>query len=152
MHILTYTSPLHDPFANLLVAYFTELDIGIPEEVIRSKILPLILQEQHSKTLEIALMQEHDQYTGFSIYQIDSPDSDWCKRPGWGCIREFYIRPHLRRNGFGRVLAQWTEARLREMGATGLYLTADDALPFWAACGFHRCDEICSNNLEILTK
>lgn len=152
MQILPYDPGMNTPLADLLVEYFTDMDAGIPENTIRTKILSLFLQGCARNALEIALATEADHCIGFSIYQIDSGNSDWCKRPGWGCIREFYIRPDRRRQGLGQELAGWTENRLREMGATHLYLTADDALAFWTFCGFVNSHETCSNELEILTK
>lgn len=139
-------------FETLLVDYFLELDAGIPEDTIRSKILQLFLKEEQYGILHIAFACHNAHPIGFAIYQIDTPESDWCKYPGQGCIREFYIQPQYRRQGFGRMLAAWTQAHLQQLGARQLYLTADDAAPFWLACGFVHSHQLCSNDFEIMTK
>ena len=41
---------------------------------------------------------------------------------------------------------------LRALGAEHLNLTSDDAAAFWERCGFSNSHELCSNELEILTK
>lgn len=152
MTILQYDPSHRTHLETMLVDYFTELSAGIPEPVIRDKILSLILNEHSQNILRIAIALENQIPMGFSIYQIDSPKSDWCKFPGWGSIREFYIKPKYRRLGHGSQLAAWTDQQLRKMGAVKLYLTADDAIPFWQHCGFSNSHEFCSNELEILTK
>lgn len=152
MTICPYT-PLHrKSFETMLVDYFTELSAGIPEETIRTRILDLFLDLESRGIIHIAMALENSSPIGFSVYQIDSPQSDWCKRPGWGSIREFYIQPPHRSKGLGTQLAAWTEDQLRRLGAQSLYLTADDAIPFWEHCGFSNTHEFCSNELEILTK
>ena len=60
--------------------------------------------------------------------------------------------PKLKFDLLGAELEAWTDRELRSMGATRLYLTADDAIPFWQHCGYSKTDEFCSNELEILTK
>lgn len=145
--------PAHRPqFETMLLDYFNELSSGIPESVIRERIMELFLGEQNLGIIQIAITLNDDIPIGFSVYQIDTPKSDWCKRPGWGSIREFYIRPDFRCRGLGTELAAWTERELRKMGAQHLYLTADDAIPFWQHCGYSKTNEFCSNELEILTK
>lgn len=145
--------PIHRThLETMLVDYFTELSAGIPEPVIRGKILNLFQEGHNRNILRIAIAVENNAPMGFSIYQIDSPKSDWCKRIGWGSIREFYIRPTFRGHGLGTQLAAWTDRELRKMGAQHIYLTADDAIPFWQHCGYSKTYELCSNQLEILTK
>lgn len=152
MTISQYEPSYHPQLETMLVDYFTELSAGIPETVIRGKILEMLLDEESRDILRIAIALKNDAPIGFSIYQIDSPKSDWCKKEGWGSIREFYIHPNFRSRGLGTELAAWTDQELRKMGASHLYLTADDAIPFWQHCGYSKTNEFCSNELEILTK
>jgi len=42
-----------------------------------------------------------DKIIGFVNYQIDTLDSDWCEREGWGFIREIYVDKTLRGKGLG---------------------------------------------------
>ncbi len=139
-------------FTQLFAAYFSEIGAGVPEDIVRDKLIPHIFALEEKKTLRIDLAFSEDICIGFSIYQIDTLESDWCKRPGWGFIREFYIAPPYRRFGFGRKLAEHTEKALRNMGASGLYLTSDSGIPFWVSCGWRETREICSNELNILEK
>lgn len=151
MTFFAYTHSMKAQFADLLAAYFPEVASDIPEDILRGKLADLI-DEQHSQgILGITIAAEGTAAIGFSIYQIDTPESDWCKRPGWGFIREFYIVPEFRKQGFGRRLAYHTEQRLGEMGAARLYLTSDCG-PFWTGCGWQDTGEVCSNDLPIFEK
>ena len=152
MTITHYDQTHRSRLETMLVDYFNEISGDIPEHIIRGKLLELLLGEQEHDIIRIAIGLDGSTPIGFAIYQIDSPQSDWCKRPGYGCIREFYIVPEYRRRGYGAQLAAWCEQDLLRLGAKGLYLTADDAIPFWHHCGYRNTDEICSNDLEILTK
>lgn len=153
MTIFDYTPNLRPQFTDLLSAYFSELDSDIPEDILRGKLTDLI-EDQHSKgIIRISLAANNKTLTGFSIFQIDTPESDWCKRPGWGFIREFYVAPDSRHQGYGSRLAAHTEQCLREMGAEKLYLTSDHAaLTFRQHCGWHPTEEQCTNGLPLLEK
>ena len=151
MTIVPYEKTIRPQFTALLVDYFRELDDSLPEHFIRGKLLDLLLRQQEAGILHIAVAME-DTPIGFSLFQIDVPESDWCKCPGWGCIREFYIAPAYRRRGYGKALADFSESQLHRLGAKKLYLTADTASGFWAQCGYGNTHEICSNDLEIFTK
>lgn len=153
MTIIPYDHSLRSQFEQMLVTYFIDdLHSDIPEDIIRGKLMEHITGYVHHHITYIAIALEGDTPIGFSIYQIDSPESDWCKRPGWGFIREFHIAEGYRGQGFGNALAAYTEQQLRSLGAVQLYLTSDSAAGFWEKLGWHSTQEICSNDLEILTK
>lgn len=153
MTIYEYSNSLKAQWTNLFTSYFLEdLNCDLPENVVRGKLCSFILEQWEKGILYIAVSLVDETPMGFSIYQIDNTKSDWCKRPGWGCIREFYIAPSHRHKGFGAALAAYSEKHLRALGAERLYLTCDDAATFWEYCGYSNTHEICSNNLEILTK
>ncbi len=153
MTIIEYTPALRRGFEEMLVEYFlVDLQGDIPEDIIRNKLLDHILHYVENHIVYLAVAGTADNPIGFSIYQIDNPKSDWCKKPGWGFIREFYIRREYRGCGNGKLLAAYTEQQLRILGASQLYLTSDDAVSFWTHCGWHNTHEMCSNGLEILTK
>lgn len=139
-------------FEEMLVAYFNELDSGIPEGILKEKLFPYVLRLYQQEIIHIALLVRNELPAGFAIYQIDTPRSDWCKKEGWGCIREFFIAESHRRQGYGRKLAAYSENHLRKLGATQIYLTGDTAISFWQHCGFCTTGEICSNGLEIMCK
>lgn len=152
MTMQPYTKSCKRILANLMTDYMEELNCDIPEHIIRGKLSDFIDEQYAGGTIRITLAMEHDRPIGFSVYQVDTPDSDWCKRPGWGFIREFYVVPDSRKNGTGRALAACTERELRSMGAEQLYLTSTTAIPFWQRCGWHLTEELCSNGQYILEK
>ena len=136
----------------MTVPYMLELDSSFQEAVVRERILPLIRRQFDAGIIRVSCAMEGETPVGFSVFQIDSPESDWCKRPGWGFIREFYVIPAYRKQGTGAALAAHTEQALRAMGASQLYLTATEAVPFWQRCGWHLTEELCSNGQYILEK
>lgn len=152
MTFIDYTKDYQHCLENLMAAYMAELGDDTPEDVVRRKLFPFIHKQFDAKLIRITLALEGGTPIGFSVYQIDIPESDWCKRPGWGFIREFYIAPEFRRRNAGRRLADDTEQRLRNMGCTQLYLTSDTAVPFWERCGYTNTNEQCSNGSNILIK
>lgn len=152
MEIINYTPTYRIAFEEMLVTYFTELSSDIPEPIIRGKLMDLIHGQIEQDIIHVALILDNHDTVGFSIYQIDSTNSDWCKKPGWGFIREFYITASSRSKGFGKALAAYTDAQLKKLGAEHLYLTSDDAVQFWQKCGYTLTEEICSNDLPILVK
>lgn len=152
MTIIRYDSLLRVKFLQLLTDYFDELDAGLSRTAVAEKILPMLEDQDELRIGTIILAFRRGRPIGFAVYQIDSPRSDWCKRPGWGCIREFYIRPEYRRQGYGARMAGYAEKHLRKLGAEQLYLTADSAIPFWEKSGWRNTGELCSNDCFILEK
>ena len=153
MNILDYNAALRSQFEELLVTYFTvDLNSDIPEDIIRGKLMDLISKQTEDGVIHVAIATENDSAIGFSIYQIDSTHSDWCKRPGWGFIREFHVARSCRHRGFGSALAAYSEEKLLQLGTRRIYLTSDDAADFWIHCGYKKTNEICSNDLPILEK
>ena len=152
MTIIEYDKSMKQSLADMMVAYMTELDCDIPEDIIRGKLSDLIDRQYEKRILRISLAYENAVPIAFSVFQIDTPESDWCKRPGWGFIREYYVVPSHRKSGIGRELAAFTEQELRNMGADHLYLTSTEAVSFWQKCGWQLTQELCSNGQYILEK
>ncbi|MCL2593663.1 MAG: GNAT family N-acetyltransferase [Defluviitaleaceae bacterium] len=95
--------------------------------------------------LDILLID--DVAKGFILYQVDSPESDWCVKEGYGTIRELYVAADLRHAGYGRALAAHAESQLNLKNIKGLYLTSEDeAMVFWTKMGYKDSGEICSEN------
>lgn len=123
-------------FVRMLSAYFTD---DLKEDWSCNtieRIGEFILTQWRDGILDILLLLEAEKPAGFAICQVDSPVSDWCKREGWGFIREFYIEPPYRLSGKGRFLAEQTERLLKEKQAEQVYLTTSGALEFWLHCGY----------------
>ena len=156
MPIKSYSEKYRDDFIKMFVTYsvddlkMQEEDPRLTAEFIEEKIAPFFIRQMERGNLTIDLLMEDGVPVGFSVWQIDRPESDWCKRPGWGFIREFYIERARRRSGFGRMLAEHTVRRLRAAGAEDLYLTTANA-GFWKACGFRETGERC-NGLMVFEK
>ena len=138
--------------SDMMVPYMAELDCDVPEHIIRGKLADFIETQCESGHIHIGLAWDGQDPAGFAVFQIDKPESDWCKRPGWGFIREFYIKPEYRAKGLGAHLATYTEEALKKLGAEKLYLTSGPAAGFWEKCGWKDTGEFCSNDLTILEK
>ena len=152
MTIIPYSKSQKQQLTDAMTDYMAELNCGIPEDIVRGKLADFIEGQWEAGLIRIDLVMDDETCAGFSVYQIDTPESDWCKRPGWGFIREFYVAPSFRSHGTGKTLALHTEQALRSLGAQHLYLTSDNAVPFWRKCGWRLTEELCSNGQNILEK
>lgn len=153
MHIQKYDVTMRPAFTELFVAYFANLsgDELCPPDVIRGKLIGMIEVQSARGVISVDMAFIDGNPIGFSIYQIDTPDSDWCKRPGWGFLREFYIEPPHRNRGYGKALARHAVQCLQDRGAEAIYLTSDpEALGFWAKCGFSDSDEVNPNKTQTM--
>ena len=82
--------------------------------------------------------------TGFSNWFFEEPV---------GFIREFWISPAYRRQGYGKMLLHLAEAYFVEHGAFRAILTADDAAAFYRAGGYENAPGIrAKNKMEVLVK
>lgn len=157
--IREYNPSMREDFERQFIDYnnndlrMQEEDPRITDEVLREKIVPLFIGSQERGAGSIALCYADNVCAGFVCFQVDSERSDWCKRPGWGLIREFRIDPEFRGRGLGRALAEYAEKKLREK-TDRLYLTAHDegALKFWTACGFTDTGERNENGTYTMEK
>ena len=155
LEIREYTPDLEAWWIEQFVRY-AKKDLGdtnLSDEVLREKIARgVFLRNQETGVSSIAVAFAGEVPAGFVVYQVDSPEADWCKRPGWGLIREFCILPEFRRRGYGTRLAEYAEKRLFEK-TDRLYLTAHDgAGEFWASCGFTDTGEDDPNDCRIFEK
>ncbi len=157
--IKPYDPSMREDFERQFIDYnnndlhMQEEDPRITDQVLREKIVPLFLAGWEKGASSIALCRADGVCAGFVCFQVDSPESDWCKRPGWGLIREFRIAPEFRRRGWGKALAAYAEQELRKK-TDRLYLTAHDAaaVVFWTACGFTCTGERNENGTYTMEK
>ncbi len=124
-----------DAFCRLVARYFRE-DLRLPLTDAQARELACDIFGEVPLGVALTLAVRDGVPVGFVNYQIDAPGGSWCWHPGWGCIRECYVLPEHRGHGIGRALAGHAAARLARAGARRLYLTADDAIPFWVHLGF----------------
>lgn len=116
----------YNKFKELFYDYFVEIGQNLTKEIVDTKIVDeCILQEYEKSIIYIDVIKEMD-IVGFIIYQIDNEKSDWNKRPGFGFIREFYIEPKHRRQGYGNQLLKNAELCLKRLGIEYVYLTSDE--------------------------
>ena len=101
-----------------------------------------IVERAKKQIISLDLLKINNQSIGFIIYQIDSPESDWCQKEGFGFIREVYIKKELRGKGLGRLLVDRAEEYLKNKGVQEIYLTSDNRGVFWNQCGYTKIDEI----------
>lgn len=143
--IIEYVSDKKDSFENMCKTYFNDdLHCGWSEKVFRNKIFKHIEQELADNVIAICIVEKDSESIGFAIYQIDTPKSDWCKKRGWGFIREAYIKKEFRGCGYGRKLVEYIENDFIAMNIHNLYLQADEAMEFWLKCKYKdngECDE-----------
>ncbi|SHO46779.1 GNAT family N-acetyltransferase [Anaerocolumna xylanovorans] len=95
-------------------------------------------------TLDFLIVDEKP--VGFIYYQIDTPQSNWCEREGWGFIREIYIDPVLRKYGLGARLILHAEEMLYSRGTKNIYLTSDNNATFWESLGYRNANEVSTIN------
>lgn len=136
-------SPLRDnareEFCKLFTDYYTELDC---DENIPHLLEEYIIPDLIAGLIKIDILKNDGIYAGFIIYQTDDIDNDWNFREGWGDIREIYVIPSLRRQGFGKFLLYTAEMKLKENGTDKAYCLPDSkAEDFFTACGYVRTDE-----------
>lgn len=158
MEIITireYAPSMAQLWEDMFIRYAKEdLEDTMPEEVLRKEIArEVFLHNQETGVSSIAFVMVGDTPAGFAIYQVDSPESDWCKRPGWGLVREFSVLPEFRRRGCGTKLAAYVEEKLLE-STDRIYLTAHDqaAVSFWSACGYRDTGETFTNGCRLMEK
>ena len=59
--------------------------------------------------VSLDLLYKDSKPIGFINYQVDSLQSDWCEKEGYGCIRELYISRNFRSRGYGKILLYHAE-------------------------------------------
>jgi GNAT superfamily N-acetyltransferase len=134
----------HDP--NLLVSP----DPQYTMDEFLLKWLNSVIDSQCDSDHHLELCYDGDSLIGFLYGEVDHENPDGFVKPGWGFVREFYVRPAFRRQGYGRAMAERLESLFAADGAKMMYLTPDDITgqPFWAAMGFSETAEIHPDNGE----
>lgn len=136
MNSRLYKADLKESLIQMLSSYFVD---DLHEEWTAktiSRISNFLIAQHEKRIVSILIAFKENIPVGFAVYQVDTKDSDWCKRAGWGFIREFYIQKNLRRIGIGRFLATEVEQQLLSQNIKRIYLTTDNALEFWLRCGY----------------
>lgn len=115
--VATYEAAHSESFKAMLGRCFAE-DYKIPPTADQlDSLLQKITRSAVQGVTFLALLFDGETAVGFAQYQVDSPQSDWNERPGWGFLREWYVDAGHRGQGLGRVLA---EHRCNHERRTGL--------------------------------
>ncbi|MDR2687256.1 MAG: GNAT family N-acetyltransferase [Oscillospiraceae bacterium] len=134
---------------HLLVQYFAELDYANPKDAVPPSAVPKILSIVADCLAQgefwTYLARDGGALRGFVIAQVDGEGKDWCKRPGWGFIRELYVAPSHRGKGVAGKLVRRAECSILQSGASRVYLTTD-LTGFWEAMGYTNSGEVYEGN------
>ena len=153
MIIKTYENTQRQEFLKMLITYFNDdMKCNWSSEFIEDKILGLFEEKRSKEILYIDVLEENKQLIGFAIYQIDTPQSDWCKKEGWGFVRELYIQKDYRKQGYGYKLVKNIERCLINKNVKDIYLNADDAIIFWNKCNYINTNEVDADGMYTLIK
>lgn len=126
-------------FLQLFKAYYAELGCDDDAEHILDE---YVVPDVKAGLVRAELLDDENGACGFILYQTDAIDNEWCRKEGWGDIREIYIRPNRRRKGLGKFLLYTAEMKLSESGTTKAYaLPAESSEKFFSACGYSDSGE-----------
>ena len=133
-------------FLQLLISYFAELFADDPDNQVPDNRMPEVLDDIINE-LKCGLFWVYfccldDKVIGFIMAQIDTPGKSWYKREGWGFIRELFVLPSHRRNGYASQMSLFMEDIFSKNNASNVYLTAEDNHLFWKKMGYIESAEI----------
>lgn len=134
-------------FVDMFYSYFLyDLEMEIEYSQIE-EVCSDIVESAKKRVIFFDLLIIDGNPKGFIIYQIDSPERDWCQKIGFGFIREIFIEHDCRKKGFGKLLVSHAEEILKSMNVKEIYLTSDNE-KFWIKCGYMKTDEKGYKNQE----
>lgn len=141
-------SDFSDPrFRSAFQAYFDEIGVRVSDW---DGLFHEISAEGNN--LAYFLPDQSGGAVGFLLFQTTA-FSNWFFEEAFGFIREFWIAPAYRRQGYGTFLLRLAEAYFWEHGARRALLTADHAVAFYLANGYERSPGIrAKNKMEVLAK
>ncbi len=153
MIIKKYEETMQQDLLKMLITYLNDdLKCDWKERFIEKRIFKLFEEKWREEVVFIDVIEEDNQLVGFAIYQIDTPQSDWCKKQGWGFIREVYVQKEYRGLGYGYKLAKEVEQVFCEKNIKDVYLKTDDAILFWEKCNYVDIGEVDEEGMHTLTK
>ena len=138
-------SDFTDPrFQDAFRVYFAELGISVSD-------WDGLFREMNEEGNNLAYLLEDG--TGFLQFQMTA-FSNWFFEEPFGFIREFWVHPALRRQGYGSRLLELAEGYFVERGAHRAVLTADPgAVEFYLVRDYQKAPGITAKNkMEVLTK
>lgn len=98
------------------------------------------------------LLDSGGEVLGFLLFQVTA-FTNWFFEEPIGFIREFWVSPAHRRQGYGGQLLREAETYFAAHGAFRSILTADAATGFYLARGYRSAPGVrAKNKMEVLTK
>ena len=141
-------SDFTDPrFRAAFQAYFGEIGISVKDwdGLFRE-------MNEEGNNLAYLLLDEEENLLGFLQFQMTG-FSNWFFEEPFGFIREFWVHPAHRRQGYGKSLLRAAETYFSEHGAYRSILTSDDAVAFYLANGYEKAPGIqAKNEMEVLVR
>ena len=136
-------------FHLLLTEYYRDgADADTPQEAIDGVIR--YLYDLYTQNAISGCIAWEGEPAGFALWQLDTQDSPFSQRPGWGTILEMGVTPDNRGKGRGRELAEYA---LTRMDVSDFYVCAyGPAEGFWVKCGYEDRGELASNGLKLLVQ
>jgi hypothetical protein len=115
-----FKNPLHyDTLSVMLPDYFDETFTNNTKYRVPNYFIPKLIRiiaDETSKYNEwLYFCKKENNFIGFSFFQIDTLDNPLYKSEGWGFIREFYIIPSKRRNGYAKKMCYFMENKYPRM-------------------------------------
>ena len=149
MEFLDIQKVSYDVFHELLNEYYREgEDAQTPQAEIDAFIQYLFDFCQSGKISGAVCMEE--EALGFVLWNVDSEDSPFSQKPGFGTILEIGVRKNVRRAGIGRKLVNLAEDLMR---TDRFYVCAyGPAQMFWSRLGYESSGETAENGLPIMVK
>lgn len=141
-------SDFTDPrFRAAFQSYFSELGVCVKD-------WDGLFQEMNDEGNNCAylLLADGGRAIGFLQFQLTN-FSNWFFEESFGFIREFWVSPFHRRQGYGGMLLHLAETYFAERGAFRSILTADDAVSFYLANGYEKAPGIqAKNKMDVFVK
>ena len=136
-------------FHLLLTEYYRDgADADTPQEAIDGVIR--YLYDLYTQNAISGCIAWEGEPMGFALWQLDTQDSPFSQRPGWGTILEIGLRPKFRDRGWGYDLVRHAEDAVQ---AEQRYVCAyGPAEGFWQKCGYRDSGELATNGLKIYVK
>lgn len=132
----------YDEFKKLFISYYEELDCeDDPCHLFDEYVLP----DLKENLISVAVVLMGEAVEGFVIYQIDTPENEWCFKEGYGDIREIYVTPSARGINAGKMLLEFAEFKIEQQGIKKAYvLPTEETEGFFTHCGYSDNGEYCA--------
>lgn len=146
----------YEIFKDMMIPYNRELDKNKTDSeptsnefILKFTQSCINMQGAYDRHLEIAFIGDNP--IGFLYGKVDHENHKGHKKPGYGYIMEFYVKPEYRRRGYGRIMFRRLEQHFSGHGTKRMYLnTVALSETFWRAMGFMPTDEIRPHNNMVI--